>query len=144
MFPISVSLACLARPVESRDKSHCQVARLGTLKPEDRDFGTHIEADLKEMSHAATDVHAAAPRQCDLAGSIPLVPYRQFWWRQERWLALASVRVAGKDPALILAPDRKIYDVRIVAEHDGGGILAVLRKHRCWIKTRAPKVVKSN
>jgi hypothetical protein len=110
---------------------------------EDGDFRAHIEANAEEVTYAAADVHSAAPRQFDLAGGVAFVEYRQERWRQKWRLALAAVGVPGKNPALVAAPDRAIRGIGIVAEHNGGTVLAFLDEQIHRIEPESPQVVES-
>ena len=80
----------------------------------------------------------------NLAGNIPFVLYRQHWWRQEWWLALAPMRMASKDPALVSTPNWAIRGIRVVGEHNRGRVSGSLGEYPRRIKTRSPKVVESN
>ena len=112
-------------------------------EPEDRDLGTHIEANPKEMADAAANVHAAVAGQIKLAGGVALILHGQEWWRKERGFALASMGVAGKDPTLVLAPDGEICGIRIMTEHNSGRVGTFLGEQLERTEARAPKVVES-
>ena len=96
------------------------------------------------MTNPAADIKAAIFRQLEFPRRVPLVLDRQQWWWQKGWLALSAVCVAGEDPTLIPVPDWAVGGVWVVAERDGGAVLAAIGKDAHWIETWTPQVVKPN
>lgn len=49
--------------------------------------------------------------------------------------------VAGQNPTLIVAPDRFVRGIGIMAEHKGRGIAIPFPEDLSWIEARTPQVI---
>src|SRR6478735_5012988 len=96
------------------------------------------------MPDAAIDVHAAALRQYEFAGSVPPILDRQQRRRQKRRLALAAVCVAAENPTGVVAPARLVCTVGIVAQCDRGSREICYRERLANVEPLGPQIVQTD
>ena len=63
---------------------------LRCLKLEERDLGSHVEADLSEVSDAAADAQPTVALQFEDSRGVSAILDGQQGRRKKRWLALAA------------------------------------------------------
>ena len=107
-------------------------------------LGSHIKSHLNKMTEAPVNIHSATASQVKLAGGVALVLRRQNRRGQKRRLALATMRMSGKDPSAKVAPDRTVRCVWIVAKDQSRPIWFQVTQHLLRRKVRPPVIVQTN
>ena len=91
---------------------------LSPVKAKDWDFRTGIKTNAQQVAYATADVHTTIARQLKITRGITLVFHRQKGWWQKRRLALASMCVTGKNPAVVIVPDGAIGSIRVMTKDE--------------------------
>ena len=118
-----------------------KMGSLRCLKLEERDLGSHVEADLSEVSDAAADVQPTVALQFEDSRGVSAILDGQQGRRKKRWLALAAVCVAGEDPTFERPPARFVHGIWIVAQDERGSIALDGGQCANVIETLGPQVV---
>src|SRR5688572_2046407 len=115
----------------------------GACQFESGDLRADVEAHANQMAEAAVDVETTTAGEREFARHVAAVAHRQQRRRQERRLALAAVRVAREDPALITVPARQIDRVGIVAQNKRRLLTIEPRQRRRRLETVGPEIVEA-
>ena len=126
-------------------RSRPLVLRVGLVRidaqREHRDLRRDVEADVPQVAEAAVNVELAAVEEINFAGNVPAIVHRHDRRRQERRLALAAVRVAAQNPALIALPNIAVGRVGVVAQEQVGLVAVQMPRHRLGVARRSPQIV---
>ena len=115
---------------------------LGEL--EEGHLRTNVESNRHQMPDAAADVQVAVTCQLEFTGGVTSILNRQHRRWKKRRLTLTAMRVARKNPALVVAPDWQIDRVRIVTERDSCPIHVKPAEDVLRVEALCPQVVEAH